>query len=1067
MAIPAPRELPRVRIAAIGASAGGITATQELLRHLPAKVDFALVIVQHLPPGQPSRLAQVVQAWTPLPVEVAADGVAPQPGHIYIPLSEHLLAIEDGVFRTRPLVGGGRRPGLDSIDTFLESLAAHNGRDAIAVVLSGTGSDGALGALVVRQAGGLVLVQDPVTALHDGMPKAAIACGAADRVLPLAGIAADLAGYVPGARMPGDGAPHGVTEVARTLEAIIAMIRQHAGFDLSGYKPTPLIWRIQQRMAARGTAQFAGYEALLREDPGELEALVRGMPIHVTEFFRDAEAWAVLAGDVVAPLARGRAAGETIRAWSAACASGEEAYSLAMTLAEQVEAAGTGCDFRVFATDAAPEIVMRASRGTFPERALKGLSRERKERFFHPVEGGCRIRRALRDRMVFAPQDLLLDPPFTELDLIGCRNLLIYLEPAAARRVLYLLHSALRMGGHLFLGGAEPLPVGTHGFEAVSSRWHIYRKVGAMPRDGITFPTRPPRSRDANAVESAAHRAAIEHGELPSVMVDSHGRILRVYGDAGDYLRIPPGQPTHDLLEVCHPSLAPHVRAATARARREGRYVGVQGLPDPRSGEFSLGLRVTPLQPAAGDGPRMLVSFVPHGPRPEAAAAPASLAPMAAAASTEELDASREELQALNEELKASNEQLNLSNEGLNGANVQLHDKIGELEMQGRVLSSGAVATLFIDEEKRVRWFTPAVTELFPLTPGDRGRPLGDIVQRFDDPAFFSDVEAVMRTGEPREAEVRTGSGRWYLRRIRPFVTAADVITGVAANFVDVTDRKAVEQALRATERRLATVFEGLPVGVALVDRHGRVERCNAEFRRFVQGGVIPSHDPRQATRWRARDADGGQVPPEDHPGARALRGETVVPGLEMVHTGEDGIDRWARVAAMPLADAEGHVNTAFVVITDIEAQKRLEQVLRADAAGLQEQVRDHTAQLQEGRDMLKATMDSSMDMIQVFQAVRDERGEIVDFRWVLNNHAAERAYGDVIGQSLLRNNPGVVAEGIFETFKRVVETGVPDQTERHYAHEQFDGWFRQSTVKLGDGVATTTADITGRNRER
>ncbi|WP_277184605.1 chemotaxis protein CheB [Caballeronia sp. BR00000012568055] len=782
-------------VVGIGASAGGIEALHSLLQAMPPQPALAIVIVQHSMPGQRDQLVRLLDKWTPLPVCMAMHGERPAPNRIYVASSDDVLTLEHGIFRTRPAEGGSRRPGIDTIDALFESLAGDRGPKAIAAVLSGTGTDGAAGAICVKQAGGVVIVQDPVTTMNDDMPRAVIARGAADYVLPVGEIARQLALCASPAYVRPESQVAWTGEIARTLDEIVGMIRKQAGFDLSGYKATPLLWRIQQRMDARRVRSFANYQSLLHDDPAELEALIRGIPIHVTEFFRDPPAWDALKHDVIEPLLKERA-GETIRAWTTACATGEEAYSVAMLLSES----GASADFQVFATDASPDIVTRASRGVFAANALEKVSAERQARFFYSVDGNCRIERALREKMVFAPQDLLVDPPFHGLDLVTCRNLLIYLDPEATERVLFLLHSALRLGGYLFLGKGEPLSARQKGFEPVSGRWHIYRKTGPAADVRIRFPYRMARFRHAAAVPSVAHRAAVEHFDLPSVLIDDEFRILQVYGDTDKFLNFPAGQPTDNLLKLTQRELASSLRSAALRAFADGQPAAVHGLHEEDDGPHALQIRITPIQTAEnGASPRVLVSFLAGERRGGLDKREASNEDWTEAirVSREELEASREELHALNEELRASNEQLNIANDDLNQVNATLENKIAELEMQSRVLSAGAVMTLFLDEELRVRWFTPSIHELFPLRAGDVGRPITDFFPRFDDPEFIRDVRAVMQTDEPREAEVRNQEDKCFLRRIRPFMSRTEKNAGVAVNFTDISELKRAEQALR------------------------------------------------------------------------------------------------------------------------------------------------------------------------------------------------------------------------------------------------------------------------------
>jgi two-component system CheB/CheR fusion protein len=376
----------KIPLVGIGASAGGIMALQSLFQALRPDSNLTFVVIQHLLPGKPSRLTKIIANRTAMRVCQAEEGIRPERNCVYIASPNDVLTLENGVFHIRPFEGGARRPGIDTIDAFFESLAEDCGPNAIAVVLSGTGTDGAAGAIRIKQAGGMVFAQDPVTALHDGMPLAVIEADVADHILPVGGIAQELAACASPSYVRPTSAMSPKGAVSETLNEIIALMRKQIDFDMSGYKPSPLLWRIQQRMDQRRVKTFENYRAQLMDDPAELETLVRHLPIHVTEFLRDREAWSVLEKKVLVPLIYEKRNGP-IRAWTPACATGEEAYSLTMLLAEQAQAAVPPLDFQVFATDAAPEILARPGRGVFSLTAVEPLPAERRERFFYTADG--------------------------------------------------------------------------------------------------------------------------------------------------------------------------------------------------------------------------------------------------------------------------------------------------------------------------------------------------------------------------------------------------------------------------------------------------------------------------------------------------------------------------------------------------------------------------------------------------------------------------------------------------------------------------------------------------------
>ncbi|QYY29884.1 PAS domain-containing protein [Cupriavidus pinatubonensis] len=793
-----------VPVVAVGASAGGITALQKLFEGLPAKLPFALVVLQHLPNDRPSGLPDLITRWTSLPVQVAADGMRPAANTVYIPSPDHILTLEDGALHTSAADGGGRRPGIDTIDAFLESLALREAPRSIAVILSGTGMDGTAGAVRIRQAGGIVIVQDPLTALHDAMPRAVIQRGIHDHVLPVGAIGQQLVACADPAYVRPEASGDWTGGMSATLDRIIGLVAQRAGLNLRGYKPSPLLWRIQQRMDIRKVWSFDDYALLLEDDPVELEALVRGIPIHVTEFFRDTDAWAVLRKDVLGPLVAEAGTERTVRVWTPACATGQEAYSIAMLLDEIGQEKAAALDFQIFATDAAPELVAKASRGLFRTESLTGLSPARQSRYLYRVDAFFRVKRFLREKLVFVPQDLLSDPPFSQLDLVTCRNLFIYLERETVKDVLFLLHGALRSGGFLFLGKSEALPFNVQGFEAVSAEWNIYRKVGPMP-GARRHPLSPAPHSTARA--AAALRVAHEQFDVPSVLIDDGGEVLRTYGNTKGILSLPAGEPSLNLADLVRGQWAAQLQYGIRQVLDRHEALTLTNLKDGVAGDAPISMRLTPLQTSCGKAwDRILVSFIrdqDSADVPDAAGSSLLQDDLGIGASVdwkdearvsrEELEASREELQALNEELKASNEQLKQSNAELNDANVDLQGNIERLAMQNRVLLSGAVMAVFLDLDLKLQWFTPTMRNVFPLRPADTGRRIADLVPIFRDPNFYTDIQHVVSGGEPCEAVIRDNGGRCFLRKTFPYISETGATAGVAITFTDIGEQMRTE----------------------------------------------------------------------------------------------------------------------------------------------------------------------------------------------------------------------------------------------------------------------------------
>jgi chemotaxis methyl-accepting protein methylase/signal transduction histidine kinase len=611
-------------------------------------------------------------------------------------------------------------------------------------------------------------------------------------------------------------------------------------------------------MGLRGLERLDDYLEALRDDPTELRALVRDLLIHVTGFFRDPEAWQALARRVVQPLIARAPPGREIRAWVPACSTGEEAYSLAMVMTEECERADKHLDVKVFATDAAPEALDVARAGTYPQGIAAEIGPKRLERFFEPDEASFRVSKELRERLIFAPHNLLQDPPFSRIDLVSCRNFLIYLEPEMQRKVLGLLHFALRDGGCLFLGNAETIGREDDLFQPLVKKWRLYRRLSPAGHRVAEFPLvrkddGPEAAAARPSVAILARQALIDRFAPPSVLVDRRQQVLYFHGAIDRYLVQPPGEPTRDLLDLVREPLRARLRTALRQAIDDGHPVRTNSVMTGEGGSSRrIELRVSPLAEPEGGG-TLLVSFEePAAEHRETAgeAEPATVAADATAnrlegqlrqaqeelrstveeleTSNEELKASNEEVTSMNEELQSSNEELETSkeelqslNEELTAVNHQLQSKVEELEEVTNdlwnLLNSTHIPTLFLDRELRIRRFTPAIRELVDLLPGDLGRPFGNLARKFDDPDLGGDIETVLRTLVPAEHEVPAGDGRWFQRRVLPYRTEDDRIDGVVVTFTEITERRRVEERLRTVNERLEHRVEERTASVRLL----------------------------------------------------------------------------------------------------------------------------------------------------------------------------------------------------------------------------------------------------------
>jgi two-component system, chemotaxis family, CheB/CheR fusion protein len=826
-------------VVGLGASAGGLNAFKAFFSHMPPASGMAFVVVQHLSPQHKSMLVELVRTSTSMPVEEAADGVAMRPDHVYVIPPDATLTIQDGALHV--VKPAPPREHRHPIDTLFASLAEDQGERAVCIILSGAGSDGTLGLRSIKEHGGFSLAQAEAddTALA-GMPKSAAATGLIDFVMRVEEMPDKLLQYLQhlddvSQRKGSDGSRGDIEE---QLGEICGVIHRHLGHDFAQYKSKTLVRRVQRRMQLLQIDHVAKYLERLRKEADERTLLDHDFLIGVTEFFRDPEAFMALASQVIPKILSDRAADEAVRVWVAGCAAGEEAYSIAILLKEEASRREASQQMQLFATDLDEQAINVARSGHCRPSISEALTQERLERWFVKEGDGYSVAKAIREMCIFSIHNILKDPPFSKLDLICCRNLLIYLNPPAQARALQSFHYALRPGGYLFLGSSESVSRQTELFNAVDKKNRIFQRssvAGALPLPSSSgapavLSAAPIVPRSENALDRLTSRIVGKYAPA-YLLIDQNDQIVRFFGQTGKYLEPTSGAATLNLFHILRQELRPPARLAIQQARathrtaeQEDLVIGVNGsslflkllvepLPDiPSDGMTGLCLVLFQDQPgepatvaARTDAPVRQPMEVAHLQRElDALRQQLNSTVLELETSNEELKSSNEEFQSINEELQSTNEELETAKEELQSVNEELHTVNTELNSRNEALArvnsdlrnfldSTEIAMLFLDAELRIRAFTPAMTGLLRLREGDRGRPVTDLVTRLAYDDLASDARAVLRDLVPIEREVGIPGkgGSRFLLRIRPYRTVDNTIDGVVMTFfVGVTGRK-------------------------------------------------------------------------------------------------------------------------------------------------------------------------------------------------------------------------------------------------------------------------------------
>ncbi len=955
-------------IVALGASAGGLEALEKFFTNMPDDAGIAFVVVQHLAPDHTSALPELLARCTRMVVEQVRENTKAVPNEVYIIPPNATLTIKDGVLHVEPPAEprGLRKP----IDSLFSSLSEDCGENAVCIMLSGTGTDGTLGLKAIKEHDGMAMVQTPESAKYDPMLRSAIATGLVDHVLPVEEMPAKLLEYA--AHLSSlKGTSDSIREQAsRHFGKIHDLLRRTAGHDFSQYKEATVSRRLERRMRSLQIETVERYIQVLERQPEECDRLFKDLLIGVTHFFRDPAAFAALGREVVPKLFEGKGAGDRIRVCVAGCASGEEAYSIGILLCEHASTLKNTPKIQIFATDIDERGLEVARKGCYPESIAEQVDPERLERFFIKQDNGYQVKRALREIIIFSSHSFIKDPPFSRLDLISCRNVMIYLGLDLQQKVIPLFHYALRTGGYLFLGPSENISTHRHLFQTMDKEHRIFQRKESLPLPTVRFPLtnfgRPKQSggkqqpqHDERNLPKQLERIILEQYGPACVIVKENGQAVYFSGRISRYLQHPAGSPETNVLNMAREGLRIPLRTSlhktvTARERVVQKQISVQTngsvsqvdlTVEPLAGFQDANLYMILLQevPAANgpqhDGPAGGSAGSSDDGSAEtilhlesellSAQQQAQAAYEELETSNEELQSSNEEFQSTNEELETSKEELQSSNEELETVNAELNRKVAELDNANsdlqNLLESTQIATIFLDWQLRIKSFTPAAGAVFRLIGGDTGRPITDLASQFADVDFVPDIKEVLRTLVARERQLAGAGGRHYQMRILPYRTVHNAIDGVVLTFTDVTQIKEAEQLAEDAQTYAENIVDTVREPLLVLDAGLRVKSGNKSF--FRTFGVIANETIDQKLyelgnrQW--------DIPELRRLLTEVLPEEKNLEDFQVEHEFPDVGRKSMLLNARQIQQQNGKAPLILLAIDDITAQKRAGEALR------------------------------------------------------------------------------------------------------------------------------------------